>query len=131
MVKVKYLLDTTTAIDLFKGLEAVKPIKAMLQQAKTYISIVTRIEMLSFPQMTPEMERRISIFLKSVKIIPLTKKVEQNTILIRRSKRLKIPDAIIAASALSAKATIISRDDHLLSLNWPGLQAASGWAGPE
>lgn len=122
MAKAKYLLDTTTAIDLFKGLEAVKPIKAMLQHTKVYISIVTRIEMLAYPQMTSEMEKRIHIFLKSVKIIPITKKVEQNTILIRRSKRLKIPNTIIAASALSVKATIISRDDHLLSLNWPGLQ---------
>jgi predicted nucleic acid-binding protein len=126
MAKVKYLLDTTTAIDLFKGLEAVKPIKAMLQHTKVYISIVTRIEMLAYPHMTSEMEKRINIFLKSVKIIPLTKKVEQNTILIRRSKRLKIPDTVIAASALSVKAVIISRDDHLLSLNWPGLRIISG-----
>jgi predicted nucleic acid-binding protein len=51
-------LDTTTAIDLFKGLEAVKPIKIMLQHTKVYISIVTRIEMLAYPHMTPEMEKR-------------------------------------------------------------------------
>jgi predicted nucleic acid-binding protein len=82
--------------------------------------------MLAYPHMTSEMEKRINIFLKSVKIIPLTKKVEQNTILIRRGKRLKIPDAIIAASALLVKAVIISRDDHLLSLNWPGLRIISG-----
>ncbi|MDR3174371.1 MAG: hypothetical protein LBU19_08990, partial [Treponema sp.] len=65
MAKAKYLLDTTTAIDLFKGLEAVKPVKAMLQHTKVYISIVTRIEMLAYPQMTSEMEKRIHIFLKS------------------------------------------------------------------
>ncbi|MDR1098908.1 MAG: type II toxin-antitoxin system VapC family toxin [Treponema sp.] len=126
MARVKYLLDTTTALDLFKGLEEVKPIKVLLQHTNVYISIITRIEMLAYPHITPEMERRINIFLKSVMVIPLTKKVERNTILIRRSKRLKIPDAIIAASALSVKATIISRDDHLLGLNWPGLQSISG-----
>jgi predicted nucleic acid-binding protein len=126
MAKVKYLLDTTTAIDLFKGLEAVKPVKAMLRHAKPYISMVTRIEMLAYPQMTREMERRIHIFLKSVKHVPLTKKVERNTILIRRGKRLKMPDAIIAASALSVKAIMISRDEHLLGLHWPGLQTISG-----
>jgi predicted nucleic acid-binding protein len=126
MAKAKYLLDTTTAIDLFKGLEAVKPMKAMFLHAKVYISIITRIEMFAYPQLTSEMERRIHIFLKSVKIIPLTKKVERNTVLIRRSKRLKIPDTIIAASALSVNASIISRDDHLLNLNWPGLQTISG-----
>jgi predicted nucleic acid-binding protein len=76
MAKAKYLLDTTTAIDLFKGLESVRPIKAILQYAKVYISIVTRIEMLAYPQMTPDMERRIHAFLKSVKIIPLHKKLK-------------------------------------------------------
>jgi predicted nucleic acid-binding protein len=61
MAKVRYLLDTSTALDLFKGLETVKPIKAMLQHTKVYISIITRIEMLVYPHMTPEMERRSTV----------------------------------------------------------------------
>jgi predicted nucleic acid-binding protein len=126
MSKFRYVLDTTTAIDLFKGLEAVRPIKEKLRDAEVYVSVITRIEMLAFPRISPELERHIYLFLKSVKIIPLNKTVERYTILIRRDKSLKIPDAIIAASALSVGAVIISRDDHLLSLNWPGLQAING-----
>jgi predicted nucleic acid-binding protein len=126
MPKPRYVLDSTTAIDLFKGLETVKPIKTKLQNARVYISVITRIEMLAFPTITPEMERRIKIFLNSAKVIPLNRKVEKNTILIRRSKSLKLPDSIIAASALAMGATIISRDDHLLNLGWPGLQVISG-----
>ncbi|MDR1211608.1 MAG: type II toxin-antitoxin system VapC family toxin [Spirochaetaceae bacterium] len=126
MPKPKFVLDSTIAIDLLNGLPSSKPVRAKLENAKVYVSIVTRIEMLSFPNVTPEIERRINNFFKSVKVIPLNRKVEQNTIMLRRSKKLKIPDSIIAATALSLQAAIISRDDHFIRLNWPGLPVITG-----
>ena len=119
MPKPGFILDATIAIDLLNGLPSASPIKATLKKAKVYVSIVTRIEILSFPNITPEIERRIKNFFKSVKVVPLNRKVERNTLLLRRSKKLKIPDSIIAATALSLQATIISRDDHFIRLNWP------------
>jgi predicted nucleic acid-binding protein len=124
-MKPKYVLDSTTAIDLFNGLEAVKSIRANLRYAKVYASVITRLEMLAYPKITPGMEKGIYEFLRSIKIIPLNKKVEKETIPIRRSKKLNLPDAIIAGTALSIGATIISHDDHFLKLNWPGLQVVS------
>ncbi|MDR2049981.1 MAG: PIN domain-containing protein [Treponema sp.] len=56
----------------------------------------------------------------------MNRRVEQNTVLFRRSKKLKIPDSIIAATALTLQATIISRDDHFTRLNWPGLPVITG-----
>jgi predicted nucleic acid-binding protein len=126
MSKPGFVLDTTIALDVLNGRPSSKPIKAMLKKAKVYVSIVTRIEMLSFPNITPEIERRIKDFLKSVKVVPLNRKVEQNTVLLRRSKQLKVPDSIIAATALSLQATVMSRDDHLIRLNWPGLSVITG-----
>ena len=49
------------------------------------------------------------------------KKVERNTVLIRSKTKRKLPDSIIAATALSIGAVLISRDIHMLNLNWPGL----------
>jgi predicted nucleic acid-binding protein len=126
MPKPRFVLDSTVAIDLLNGLPSSKPIKAKLKNAKVYVSVITRIEMLSFPNSTPEMENRIKYFLKSVKVVSFNKKVEQNTILLRRSKKLKIPDSIIAATALTLQAAIISRDDHFIQLNWPGLPVITG-----
>jgi hypothetical protein len=57
-----FVLDSTVAIDLLNGLPSSKSIKAKLEKAKVYVSIVTRIEMLSFPNITPEIESRIKIF---------------------------------------------------------------------
>jgi predicted nucleic acid-binding protein len=126
MPKPRFILDITIAIDLLNGLPSSKPIKAKLEKAKVYVSIVTRIEMLSLPGISSEIESRIKHFFKSVKVVPLNRKVEQNTILLRRSKKLKIPDSIIAATALSLQAAVISRDDHFIRLNWPGLSVISG-----
>ncbi|MDR0662650.1 MAG: type II toxin-antitoxin system VapC family toxin [Spirochaetaceae bacterium] len=117
----RFVLDTTIAIDLLNGLPSSKPLKAKLERARVYVSIVTRIEMLSFPNITPEIESRIKNFLKSVKVVPLNRKVERNTVLLRRTRKLKIPDSIIAATALSLHAALMSRDDHFIRLNWPGL----------
>jgi predicted nucleic acid-binding protein len=42
---------------------------------------------------------------------------------IRRSKKLLLPDALIAATALSLNATVISNDSHLRDFQWPGYTA--------
>jgi predicted nucleic acid-binding protein len=125
-MKPKYILDSSTAIDLFNGVADVKSIKENLRNAKVYASVITRLEMLAYPKITPGMERGIHEFLKSIKIIPLNKRVEKETSPIRRSKKLNLPDAIIAGTALSIGATLISRDSHFFNLNWPGLQVVSG-----
>jgi hypothetical protein len=55
----------------------------------------------------------------------LNRKVENNAIMLRRKTTLKLPDATIAASALAAGATLVSRDKQLLGLKWPGLTVIS------
>jgi predicted nucleic acid-binding protein len=44
-------------------------------------------------------------------------------IAISRSKKLLLPDALIAATALSLNATVISNDPHLRDFQWPGYSA--------
>jgi predicted nucleic acid-binding protein len=108
MAKPRFVLDTTIALDVLNGRPSSKPIKATLEKAKVYVSIVTRIEMLSFPNVTPEIERRIKDFLKSVKVVPLNRKVEQNTVLLRRSKQLKVPDSIIEIGRASCRERVFT-----------------------
>ncbi|MDR1862882.1 MAG: hypothetical protein LBQ67_03070, partial [Treponema sp.] len=62
----KILLDSTIAIDLLNGLEETRYLKEKIGKAKLYISIITRIELLSYSKLTPDDEKAIFIFLKSV-----------------------------------------------------------------
>jgi predicted nucleic acid-binding protein len=53
--------------------------------------------------------------------LPLNSEIELKTILIRCNKCLKIPDAIIVASALALGATLLTNDQQMLKIKWPGL----------
>lgn len=74
------------------------------------ISIVVKIEVLGFndiPQKMTAMEE----FVSSANIFPLDDKVSQKTIELRRLfRKLKLGDAIIAATALVNDFTLISRN---------------------
>jgi predicted nucleic acid-binding protein len=78
--------------------------------------------LLAYPNLTKQEECQIRLLLKKrFKVIPLSKKVGRNAILIRSQTRLRLPDAVIAATAVSIKASLVSGDSHLLTLDWPEL----------
>ncbi|MDR3172804.1 MAG: PIN domain-containing protein [Treponema sp.] len=65
-------------------------------------------------------------FLAEVTVIPLDTSVETATIKLRQANpKIKLPDAIIAATAIVLKATVISSDPHLLNLPSPGFPVQS------
>jgi len=58
------------------------------------------MELLSFHGITPEEEKDIRDFLGEVSIVPLNADVEDAATQLRRATRHRIPDAIVAASAI-------------------------------
>jgi predicted nucleic acid-binding protein len=79
---------------------------------------------LKFPK---ESRKEMMAILESFSVVPLTDEVKETAIAIRRSgsPRLKLPDAIVAATAVWMNAPLVSADDKLLRLSWPGLQTLS------
>jgi len=64
------------------------------------ISVVSRIEILGWPDHTPESYDRAARLIGLVTEHPLTNVVVERCIAIRRQQRVRIPDAIIAATAI-------------------------------
>jgi predicted nucleic acid-binding protein len=123
----KFVLDSTIFIDILNKLEGTEHLKEKLKDAERYISVITRMEVLSYPAaINDDIENRIQNLLSEFSVIPLDDEVEKTCIAIRRTKSLKLPDAIIAATAFTLGATVLSRDEHLLELDWPGLPVVSG-----
>jgi predicted nucleic acid-binding protein len=58
-----------------------------------------------------------------VEIIGLTKEVKELAIELRRSHRLRLPDAIVAASALVYDAVLLSNDQQLSRVSGLKLQS--------
>jgi predicted nucleic acid-binding protein len=54
---------------------------------------------------------RCDNFIKDSSIFSLTEEVIEKTIELKRSQKIKLPDAIIAATALVNNFTLISRND--------------------
>jgi predicted nucleic acid-binding protein len=99
----RYVLDTNVALYLLSG-RLVNP----LPVGEFYLSIISEIEMLSFSAIGQEEESRIREFLTQVTIVGLSEEVKQSTIEIRRKYRLKLPDAIVCATALVMDSNLLS-----------------------
>jgi predicted nucleic acid-binding protein len=74
-----------------------------------FISVVSRIEILGFAQ--PQRDRnRARTFLTLFQEIDLQEEIVEETISVRRQHSIKVPDAIIAATALDLEAPLVTRN---------------------
>jgi tRNA(fMet)-specific endonuclease VapC len=87
-------------------------------QLKNYgvieMSIVSLIEYLSNPNLTPKNKFLFDEFIGFIKIHSISKENKElvsQTIKIRKKYKLKLPDALIAATAMVNNATLFSADD--------------------
>jgi predicted nucleic acid-binding protein len=89
------------------------------------ISVITFIEVLAWPEMTPEKEREARTFLSGCTIVELTPGICEEAVKIRRTKKLRLPDSVIAATAVVLKVPVLSNDSGLYKLLWPNFRMIS------
>ncbi|MCC7505231.1 MAG: type II toxin-antitoxin system VapC family toxin [Saprospiraceae bacterium] len=113
----RFLLDTNAVIALLKGNDN---IAFILTDANWVgISVITELEFLSFPDLSVKDESIFNQFISRVEVLGVD---SQNPafigtiIQIRKQNKIKLPDAIIAATALYQQATLISNDDVLFKI---------------
>jgi predicted nucleic acid-binding protein len=85
------------------------------------ISVVTRIEVLGHPRVHGVVEAEVRRFLSRFAVVGLTESLVERTIVVRRAGRLKLPDAVIAATALESGETLLTHDRRGFS-SVPGLR---------
>ena len=74
------------------------------------ISVITKIEALSWRSAIAQEEANVKTFVNSSNIIPLSDNIVDECIQIRRNGRVKTPDAIIAATAIVHNYTLLTSD---------------------
>ena len=77
--------------------------------ATPFVSVITKIEVLGF-NATDEYDRLLISFMNDATVLDLTGDVIDESINIRKKYKTKLPDAIIAATALVYKMFLISRN---------------------
>ncbi|HWD87159.1 MAG TPA: type II toxin-antitoxin system VapC family toxin [Mucilaginibacter sp.] len=109
----KYLWDTNTVIYYLQNqfpLPAEKFIDSILNDFQPAISVITEIELLCWKLATETDIGLIQKFITNSVVYELDHEVKLTTIEIRKQSKLKLPDSIIAATALTKGLTLISRD---------------------
>ena len=78
------------------------------------VSQITRMELLGFPNITLDEEIVIKQFLDQTIILTLSDEIADKVIELRKKIRIKLPDAIIVATALVHKLKLITCDEQLI-----------------
>jgi predicted nucleic acid-binding protein len=88
-------------------------------------SVITRIELLGFPGIKPDEDALIRQRLEKFTCLTLAPEVEDMAILLRRTRKVKLPDALIAATALSHGLALLTLDQGLNAVAAIGSPTAS------
>ncbi|MCB0526301.1 MAG: type II toxin-antitoxin system VapC family toxin [Lewinellaceae bacterium] len=109
----KHLWDTNTVIyflqNQFPSTAAVY-IDSILAKSDPAISVITEIELLCWKTENEEDLEVVQNFIEAVPVIELDKSIKLKTAELRKGFRIKLPDAIIAATAMVYEMTLITRN---------------------
>lgn len=116
-------LDTNAIIAIFEGH---KTLISFLEgyDLKLHTSFICQIEVLAYDKLTEDEEEVFNEFFSTkIKVHDQDEFVRHNTIHLRRIyKKLRLPDAIIAGTAIVYQYPLISSDPHFEMINYPGFQ---------
>lgn len=109
----KYLIDTCAVI---KYLEEIFPPEALsfmdnLVDEDSRVSFITKIELLAWNHTIPEDIKIREMFLMGSEIHYITDEIIKWAIKIRKETKIKLPDAVIAATALDGDYILLSDND--------------------
>ncbi len=103
-----YVLDTNVILYFLRGRLA-EPLPA----GDYLVSVITEIELLSYASIPPDDEQLILEFLAAATLTNLSPATRTAAIQLRRQHRLKLPDAVIAGTALAMDAELLTNDVRL------------------
>jgi predicted nucleic acid-binding protein len=112
---IKYLLDTNVIIGFYEQNPDVLNLleSKQIKISECAYSSISRMELLSFPSLTPADKQVIETVLNSMIYFAITSAIENETIEFRRVHKTKLPDSIIAATAKHYQLELLTLDKKL------------------
>ena len=105
-----YLLDTNVVLDFFNSKLPINA-KEFISDIEPKISFITRIELFAFHNISNVELTFLEKFVRfSIVFNKITPEIISITIYLRTKYKIKLPDAIIAATAIENNLTLISRN---------------------
>jgi len=108
----RYLIDTNVISDYFSASLPASGLQFMdsVIDAVPNLSVITQIELLCWKTDAVK-EQRVKDFITDSEVLDITPDVIMHCVNIRRDKKVKTPDALIAATAIANDYTLISNND--------------------
>jgi hypothetical protein len=106
-IDLQAVCDTNIAIYLLSG---DKELADLLHGLDAKLSFISELELLSKPDMTLPEATKTKAFINSCTVIEMSPAIKKKTIEIRHRSRIKLPDSIVAATAISLNLPLITAD---------------------
>lgn len=106
------ILDTNILIAHLNGESGVVDIMSRWKKSGRllFVSSISVAEILALPAITPAEADRIKMFLSNFLAIPFDHSIAEIAAIFKRTYKLNIPDAAIAASAFTRNIPLVTRD---------------------
>lgn len=114
----KALLDTSILIDFLRGVPAAR--NELNRYEVKAISVITWMEVMAGAPPTAEQGTRD--FIDGFVLVGLDEKIAERAVTLRRAHRLKLPDAIVWASAQVNAMLLVTRDVKGFPADDPGVR---------
>ena len=109
------LIDSNIIIYASKpGYEFLHP---LMGQTDLAVSVISYVETLGYHQLTESEKRFLTEFFENVNLSPLSNTVLQRAVSLRQTRKIKLGDSLIAATALVAGVTPVSYTHLTLPTN--------------
>jgi predicted nucleic acid-binding protein len=101
------LIDTNIALYLLQGDETIADV---LNNKDVYISFISELELLGYQNITDIEKDRIKDFLSDCIVVDLNEAIKKITIELKQKQKIKLPDAIIAATSKYMNISLLTAD---------------------
>lgn len=115
---VSALFDTNILVDYLNGIEQAKT--ELDRYSDKAISLITWMEVMVGA--TPETEGIVRGFLSGFASLPIEERVSEMAVALRKKHRIKLPDAIVWATALVNQRLLVTRDTKVFAPDEPGIR---------
>ncbi len=112
------LFDTNILIDYLNGVAAAKA--EIARYERPAISVISWIEVLAGTK--PAVETATRKFLASFERLELNEKIAERAVALRRAAKMRVPDAIILATARVQNLLLVTRNTKDFTAEEPGIR---------